>query len=63
MYGLISTIIVCGTILYWSHRYLTPYRAPEVETKIQDVDNNEDKDAPTFDRIIAAVYDRLDEEE
>lgn len=59
MWIFLSVIVVCATILHWSNRYLTPVeRAAQVT--LQDI---EDKDQPVnFDKVIAEIYDRLEEE-
>lgn len=59
MWIFLSVVVVCATILYWSSKYLTPVDTvhPGVITDV------EDKDQPiNFDKVIAEIYDRLEEE-
>ena len=56
----LSVLCVCATFLYWSSKYINPVSTPDKCGTIQDV---ADEDQPVnFDKIIAEVYDRLEEE-
>ena len=64
MYTLLSVIVICGTILTWSNRYLQPYIKPKKQDKVSQEQLDEvQEDAFNFDNIIAEIYERLDEDE
>lgn len=60
MYGVIITIIICATVLYWSNRYLQPYQKPE-EQKLIQPDEQAEEAMPSFDKVIKEIYGRSDE--
>lgn len=64
MFGFLSTVVVCATVLYIFTKYFTCYGTMNVDMtpeKIQELDNALNKDAANFDRIISEIYGRLDE--
>lgn len=63
MFGFLSTVVVCATVLYIFTKYFTCYGAVDMlePEKIQELDNTLNKDAANFDRIISEIYGRLDE--
>lgn len=61
MWIFLSVIVVCTTLLYWSSLYLEPVPKSNDGMLIQEI---KDKDQPiNFDKIIAEIYDRLEEED
>ena len=58
MWTFLSILVVCATVLYWSHLYLVP-----VKKDTPPVQEIKDADQPiNFDNIIAEIYGRLEEE-
>ena len=60
MFGLIGTIIVCATFIWFAHTYLTPYIPPVPEEQMQ-VDADVEREVVNLDNVIAEIYNRLDE--
>lgn len=60
MYGVVITLIICATVLYWSHKYLQPYQKPE-EQKPINIDEKVEAEMPSFDKVIKEIYGRSDE--
>lgn len=61
MYGVIITMMICATFIWFAHTYLSPYIPPAKEEQLE-VDENEAKKVINLDNIVAEIYDRLDEE-
>lgn len=62
MWALLCVVVICATVLYWSHKYLQPYHKPEaVKEDMLQVDERDEAEAINFDNIIAEIYNRLDE--
>ena len=57
MWGFLSTVVVCVTILFWSRRYVLPAYKPEQKElgELEDVEQDTKLD---FDAIIAEIYGR-----
>ena len=62
MYLLLSILAICGTLLYWSSKYLQPYEKPLKEDIITQDELDEVDVEATFDEIIKEIYGRLDNE-
>lgn len=59
MFGLLATIIVCATFIWFAHTYLQPYTPPEKETFLE-IDKKTEDEVINMDNVIAELYERLD---
>ena len=59
MWGFLTAVWLTVAVLFWSSKYLKPY-VPEHEVEAQVQDIKEIEDMPSFDDIIAAIYNRED---
>lgn len=54
----LSVVCICATFLYWSKKYINPVQDTPIDpTKYEDLEQ-----PANFDKIIAEIYDRLEEE-
>ena len=60
MYGVITTVLICATFIWFAKNYLAPYQPAEPE-KMMEIEKDINKDIANFDNIISEIYDRLDE--
>lgn len=61
MWTFLSVLIICVTILLWSHRYVAPYKEPTVEVAAETEEKIDESKLPNFDKVIQTIYDRLEE--
>lgn len=61
MFGLIATIIVCATFIWFAHTYLQPYVPPKKEEQLE-IDDKAEREVINMDNVIAELYERLDSE-
>ena len=60
MFGMIATFAVCATFIWFARTYLAPYTPPQPE-KMMEIEKDINKDIANFDKIVAEIYDRLEE--
>ena len=60
MWTFFSVIVICATVIYWSYKYIEPVRKPDKGEQMKDIPDNEQP--INFDKVIAEIYDRLEEE-
>lgn len=58
MWGTLSVLIICGTIIYLAHKYVQPYVKPEDDVKPEEKKETEDVDVVD---VIQKIYNKLEE--
>ena len=61
MFGMISTLAVCATFIWFATKYLQPYKAPEKETMLE-IDKDTEREVINLDNVVAELYGRLEED-
>lgn len=63
MYIFLSVLIVCITFIWFCNKYLQPYQKPQKKGELDPDNDKLNEDIPqNLDKVIAELYDYLDEE-
>lgn len=53
---------MCATFIWFARTYIQPY-TPSTPEKIQEIEKGINRDVANFDKVIAEIYERLDDYE